>query len=286
MFPEPAPGRERLLARGGLAGVDPEQRRAGLEPRPLRSSSGSTCSSFAAACRGVRLEDPGMGLDDLTERPERDPIAVGQAAPLPPAHQLGALVDVAKSSAHEPALADARLADEGHELDSESLLRSGRTPRSGASSPAAADEQGLLRPDQVGAEARTRLDAADTGRPARSSPSPRPARAARSEDTLCLRGTSPPDTAKPSTGAAACIRDAVFTTSPATIPSPSSGRASERHHRLPGVDADPDLKLQLRLLLVQLADRLQDPQARPDRPLRRRPRARPARRRPPSPRRR
>ena len=59
----------------------------------------------------------------------------------------------------------------------------------------------------------------------------------------------------------------MFTTSPATIPSPCSGRALQGHDGLARVDPHPDLKLERRLPLVQLRDRLQDPKPRPDRAL-------------------
>ena len=59
----------------------------------------------------------------------------------------------------------------------------------------------------------------------------------------------------------------MLTTSPVTIPSPCSGRAPERDHRLAGVDPDPHLQRERRVGLVQLLDRLQDAQPRPDRAL-------------------
>ena len=39
--------------------------------------------------RGVGLQDPGVGLDDLSERPERDALAVRQASTLAPGDELG-----------------------------------------------------------------------------------------------------------------------------------------------------------------------------------------------------
>ena len=71
----------------------------------------------------------------------------------------------------------------------------------------------------------------------------------------------------PSTGAAAWRREAVLTTSPVTMPSPCSGRASSATTASPVLIADPHLQLERRVCLVQLLDRLQDPQARPHGPL-------------------
>jgi hypothetical protein len=36
----------------------------------------------------VALQDAGLLLRDLSERPEGDPLAVGQGAPLPPCHHV------------------------------------------------------------------------------------------------------------------------------------------------------------------------------------------------------
>ena len=56
------------------------------------------------------------------------------------------------------------------------------------------------------------------------------------------------------TGAFDWSRAAVLTTSPATMPSPSSGPRAERHERLAGVDADAELELGL-LVEDPVADR-------------------------------
>ena len=57
-----------------------------------------------------------MRLQDLPERPERDPLPVGQAAALPPGDELGPRVDVGEELGHDPALAEPRLADDRDEL--------------------------------------------------------------------------------------------------------------------------------------------------------------------------
>ena len=64
-----------------------------------------------------------MRLDDLSERPERDALAVGEAASLPPADKLLAFVEPRAELPHEPALADSGLACDGDELDSALSLR-------------------------------------------------------------------------------------------------------------------------------------------------------------------
>ena len=64
----------------------------------------------------VRLEDPGLGLDDLAQRPEGDALAVGQAAPVTPGGQLWPVVECGTELGDETALADPRLSDNGDEL--------------------------------------------------------------------------------------------------------------------------------------------------------------------------
>ena len=56
----------------------------------------------------VAFENARLRLRHLAERPEADPLAVGQAAPLAPGDQLGHLLDDLQELGHEPALADAR----------------------------------------------------------------------------------------------------------------------------------------------------------------------------------
>ena len=50
----------------------------------------------------VGLQDPGLGLHDLSQRPEADPVPVGQASALPPGDELRELIDVSGELAHEP----------------------------------------------------------------------------------------------------------------------------------------------------------------------------------------
>ena len=64
----------------------------------------------------VRLEDAGLGLHDLTERPERDAVAVRQAPSLAPADEIRPAVDFLAELPDESALSDAGLGDDGDEL--------------------------------------------------------------------------------------------------------------------------------------------------------------------------
>ena len=66
--------------------------------------------------RRVGLEDPALRLDDLPQRPERDPLAVGKTAPLPPAHEARPVVDVGEQLRAEAALAHPRLTYDHHQL--------------------------------------------------------------------------------------------------------------------------------------------------------------------------
>ena len=49
-------------------------------------------------CGSVRVEDPGVGLEDLAERPERDPGPVRQTSSLPPRDEDRLRVDVCQAA--------------------------------------------------------------------------------------------------------------------------------------------------------------------------------------------
>ena len=74
--------------------------------------------------------------------------------------------------------------------------------------------------------------------PARSCPSRRSVRGPRRRSARSRARNVASPTNTPSTGAADCRRAAVFTTSPATIPSPDCGSAPTRDQRLTRVDPD------------------------------------------------
>jgi hypothetical protein len=65
---------------------------------------------------GVVLVDPGLRLDDLPERPEGHAVAVRQAAAVAPRDDLLVVRHGLAELCDEPALADARHADEGNQL--------------------------------------------------------------------------------------------------------------------------------------------------------------------------
>jgi hypothetical protein len=65
---------------------------------------------------GVGLEDAGLGLDHLSERPEGDALAVRERPPLPPARQARHRIDALEQLPHEARFADSGNADERHEL--------------------------------------------------------------------------------------------------------------------------------------------------------------------------
>src|SRR5919109_141530 len=75
--------------------------------------------------RGIRLEDAGLCLDHLGERPEGDPFAVGERAPLTPVRQLAPTADVGEQLVDEAALPDPRNADERYELGRALLANAG-----------------------------------------------------------------------------------------------------------------------------------------------------------------
>ena len=111
---EPAPGGERLRALDpGRLGVDQAEQRgdAGLEPLLVGGSatSAATAASSLAGDLGrvVGLEDAGLGLDDLAQGPEGDPVAIGQAAALAPGDQLRPVVQEGRQLSDQAALADA-----------------------------------------------------------------------------------------------------------------------------------------------------------------------------------
>ena len=126
---ETPPGRERLVLRGGLRGCTHERGQAGHEPDPVGIVGRDGTLELGLGLVGrVRLEDAALGLDDLPERPEGDPLPVGEAAPLAPGDELGPLVDVAKELRAQAALAHPGLADDRHQLTGTLLQRTLERP--------------------------------------------------------------------------------------------------------------------------------------------------------------
>ena len=225
---EAPPGSERLP----LASPPPVARlpdeRAQMRDRPLgvfvEQLLDRTRRAFLGLLVVVGLEDAGLRLDHLAERPVADAFAVGQRASLPPGRQLPAALDRLEELVDETALADSRHADERDEL-----RRACRRARSNASTSCSSSRS---RPTSG-----VRSGVRSTPKRARASTTSQTgdrlllalrldrlrARGTRSYRAVARYVVSP--TRMPLTGAADCRRAAVLTTSPATMPSPSSGRA-------------------------------------------------------------
>ena len=71
---------------------------------------------FRSFARTILFMDAGLRLDDLAQRPQGDSIAIRQAPALPPRNELVVGVDHLTQLVDEAAFADARHADECHEL--------------------------------------------------------------------------------------------------------------------------------------------------------------------------
>ncbi len=122
---EAPPGGERLLLAAGLDGPlltrAEEQAQMGAHPggrtrvAPERVLGGLGDLAVDPV-GGVGLEDAGLGLDDLAKRTEGDGLAVGGRTALAPGDQVAVRFHGMPQLGHQPALADARLADQGHEL--------------------------------------------------------------------------------------------------------------------------------------------------------------------------
>ena len=134
---EPPPGRERLVRARSLR-PPPRGRRAGrsvaCRSSSASSSSGTSVSTPRGASRSARrrvvgLEDPGLRLHDLAERPEAHAARrTARRTALAPGDELGVGLDDLEQLVDEAALADPRDADERDELGRRSV-RARRTRR-------------------------------------------------------------------------------------------------------------------------------------------------------------
>ena len=114
---EPSPRGEQLLAFGGGGRLDPEQRQQPLaEPGALVPLGEHRLELALRDVGRVGLQDPGVGLHDLPERPERDALPVREASTLAPGDELGLGVDVGAELGDDPALAEPRFAHHRDEL--------------------------------------------------------------------------------------------------------------------------------------------------------------------------
>ena len=104
---EGGPGGEVLLARG-LGGVEAdESAEPQAQPLLVGPIGGDRREFGGRRPLVVRLEHPGVRLDDLAERGERHAVAVRQTAALAPRREVGEAVDVGKQFRDQPGLADA-----------------------------------------------------------------------------------------------------------------------------------------------------------------------------------
>lgn len=113
---EAPPGGERLVtpvaAALGPAGECDQGPQMRLDPRiPGRFAQLPPGHLIAVA-----LEDAGLRLHHLPERPEADAVAVGQAPPVTPGGELAFLLDPVVQLEYQAALPDPRHADERHKL--------------------------------------------------------------------------------------------------------------------------------------------------------------------------
>src|SRR4029079_12480551 len=105
----------------------------------------------------VRLEDAGLRLHHLPERPVADSLAVRQRASLPPVRQLATALDRLEELADETALADACNADQRHELGRALLSDPRERADEQVDLPVPADERRTGLGCEIDAEARTGL---------------------------------------------------------------------------------------------------------------------------------
>ena len=108
--------------------------------------------------RRVALENAGLRLRHLAQRPEADPVAVGEAATLPPGDQLRCCSDDLQQLGHEAALADPGHADERDELRFTLLPRTSEGVAQNIDLSLSADEGRERRQLDIAAEARPGRD--------------------------------------------------------------------------------------------------------------------------------
>ena len=113
---EPQP-RGVVLLRLGLGRFESKQRAQPLaDAAVIRPVLHDALEQSGRRLRIVRLEDPGVGLHHLAERPERPRLPVGHAAPVPPGDELTAGIDEGEQLVHQTSLADAGVADDQRDL--------------------------------------------------------------------------------------------------------------------------------------------------------------------------
>ena len=271
---EAPPGSERLAALGGPCrfGAQADQRRQPrLQPFALRGildhGLDGRAELLGSLLGTVRFENARLALHDLPERPEGDALAVGRTPSLPPEDDLRLVVDEGPKLRDEPALADTRLPGHRDELDRRLPQRSRVRLLEQGEIVLAPDERRLRGLDEVDAEPRPEID-----RP----PDRDRLGLAFDRDRLellvvdgvarrAVRDLADDDTADGSNllQARGRVDDIAGNHALAFL------RASaERDYGLAGIDCRPHGELGLRMGLVQLGDRVEDPQRRQDGSLR------------------
>ena len=153
LLQESSPSGEEFLALGRGGRSHPEKWQQPLaEPCMFGPFGKDRVQLRLRDLRPIGFQDPGVGFHDLPERPECDALPVGQAPALVPGDEAGQGIDVSAQLGDEAALPDTGLTDDGDELDGarrrglvEQALEEGQVD-------VAADERGVMGPDQIGAE--------------------------------------------------------------------------------------------------------------------------------------
>ena len=154
---EAPPGRKRLLLASRLRRRAHQRRQAGQEPGPVGIAFRNCPLELRRRLRGrVRFEDAALGFHDLPQRPEGDPVPVGQAPSLPPANQPRPLLHVSEQLSAEAALANPRLAHDCHQLARSLLGGTLERPDQQCPLQLAADQRRRARPDHLQPKSRPR----------------------------------------------------------------------------------------------------------------------------------
>ena len=133
----------------------PEQRQEALaEPRALVTFGQDRVELGRGRIGRVGLEDAGVGLQDLAQRPEGDALPVRKASALAPGDELGLGVDVGAELGDDPALAEPGLADHRDELDRPAATVLSKMPFRSARSISRPMNGRVVGPGEVGAEPR------------------------------------------------------------------------------------------------------------------------------------
>ena len=156
-------------------------RRTTIAPESSETRAGRTFVELRVSdLHVVGLQDPRLRFHDLAERPERDPLAVGQTSSLAPDHVVSCPERLGTRG--RAGSSDARLPHDRDELTAIADVRSSKARRSPLV--LTSDEGGVVPPGVSGPNRGPRPDAHATPAEARPCPWPRPARAARSRTRL------------------------------------------------------------------------------------------------------